>query len=62
MADRQNYKLDEEESEILEKFEREELVPVLDVEKEIEFARRAARHTLNKMSRNTGDGSEISSD
>ncbi len=58
MADRENFRLDDEEREILEKFERDELVPVLDVEKEIEFARQAVRNTLNRMSGTTDDGTK----
>ena len=49
MAEKENLRQDNEEREILQRFERNELVPVLDIEKKIEFARRAARNTLNEM-------------
>lgn len=44
-------RLDPEEREILESLERGELVSVPNVEKEIEFARQAARNTFNKTKR-----------
>ena len=52
MAHKDNFRLDDYEREILEKFERDELPQVPDVEKEIEFARQMARNTLKRMKRN----------
>ena len=43
--------LSEEERELLELVERGELVQVPNVEQEMEYARRAARNTLNKTKR-----------
>ena len=45
------YKLDKEEKEILDAFERDELKSVPNVVQEIEEARQAARSTLNKIKR-----------
>ena len=45
------YRLDPEEREILESLERDELVSVPDVDKQIEFARQAARNTFKKTKR-----------
>jgi len=45
------YKLDQEEKEILEAFERDELKSVPNVVQEIEEARQAARNTFNKTKR-----------
>ena len=61
MVNKENFRLNDEEREILERIDREELVSVPDVEKEIEFARQAARNTLNKMNRTTDDETEIDS-
>lgn len=44
-------KLNPEEREILDLFERGELRPVADVERELEVARQAARNTFNKTRR-----------
>ena len=44
-------KLSAEEQETLDQFERGELRPVVDVEREIEAARQAARNTFNKTRR-----------
>ena len=44
-------RLDPEEREILESFERDELVSVPDVEREIENARQVARNTFKKTKR-----------
>lgn len=44
-------KLSSEEREILDRFERGELRPVADVERELEVARQAARNTFNKTRR-----------
>ena len=46
-----NYELSKEEREILDLVERDELVPVPDVDRQIEFARQAARNTFNKTKR-----------
>ena len=46
-----NEKLIPEEREILDRFERGELRPVADVERELEAARQAARNTFNKTRR-----------
>ena len=46
-----NEKMNQEEREILEQFERDELVRVPDVDREIELARQAARNTFNKTRR-----------
>ena len=43
--------LDPEEREILDRFERGELQPASDVERELEAARQAARNTFNKTRR-----------
>ena len=43
--------LNPEEREILDRFERGELQPVADVERELEAARQAARNTFNKTRR-----------
>ncbi len=48
-----NYKLDEEEKEILEAFERGELKRVANADQEIERIRLAARNTLKKSKRVT---------
>ena len=45
------FKLDKEEKEILDAFERDELKPVPNVVQEIEEARQAARNTFNKTKR-----------
>ena len=44
-------KVSEEERDILERFERDELVSAADAEREIEVARMAARKTFNKTKR-----------
>lgn len=62
MANRKNFRLDDEEREILQRIERDELESVPDVEKQIEFARQAARNTLNKMSGTTDDHTKTGSD
>ena len=46
-----NDKLDEEERDILERFERGELRSAPDAEHEVELARQAARSTFNKTKR-----------
>ena len=46
-----NYELSKEEREILDFVERDELLPVPDLEKEIEIARQTARNTFNKTKR-----------
>lgn len=46
-----NEKLSPEEREILDRFERGELRPVADAERELEVARQAARRTFNKTRR-----------
>ena len=46
-----NGKMSEEERDLLERFERDELPPAPDVDREIEEARRAARITFNKTKR-----------
>jgi len=46
-----NEKLSPEEREILDRFERGELRPVADAERELEAARLAAANTLNKARR-----------
>ncbi len=46
-----NGKMSAEESDILERFERDELVSAPDVEMEIKVAREAARNTFNKTKR-----------
>ena len=45
------FKLDKEEKEILDSFERDELKSVPNVVQEIEEARQAARNTFNKIKR-----------
>ena len=44
-------RMDQEEREILDRFERDELRPVSNVAQEIEAATQAARNTLNKTKR-----------
>ena len=46
-----DYNLSAEESDILEKFERNELRPIPNAEQEKEYAQQAARNTLKKMKR-----------
>ena len=46
-----NEKLSPDEQEILDRFERGELRPAADVERELEAARQAARNTFNKTRR-----------
>jgi len=46
-----NEKLSQEEQEILDRFERGELRPAADVERELEAARQASRNTFNKTRR-----------
>ena len=43
-----NSDLNSEERDILERFERDEVRPAPDAEREIDLARQAARNTLNK--------------
>ncbi len=43
--------LDSEERDILERFERDEIRPAPDAEREIDIARQAARNTFNKTRR-----------
>ena len=46
-----NYKLDTEERDILDRFERDELRTAPGAEREMENARKAARNTLNRTKR-----------
>ncbi len=46
-----NEKLSPDEREVLDRFERGELRPVADAERELEAARQAAANTLNKTQR-----------
>ena len=46
-----NSDLDAEERDILERFERDEVRPAPDAEREIDLARQAARNTFNKTRR-----------
>ena len=44
-----DYELTDEERDILERFERGELRPAPDAEREMEMARQAARNTLDEL-------------
>lgn len=44
-----NYELDDEERDILERFERGELRRAADAEREMKIARQAARNALNEL-------------
>ena len=46
-----NNDLNSEERDILERFERDEVRPAPDAEREVDFARQAARNTFNKTRR-----------